>query len=230
MHALGPEWHEKDACLREPTGREGRSELRELYLHAREQACDKPRSASHACPQILAFVLADGRLRLSLEADYSLKGSPQSRIVDPCDVAFENRCSLRIIARGDCLADFTACPAKETRRRWPPLLAECVDLVGHGKYGRLVLWIAGDGKTQEQQELFANSAGPPILRTELSHLTSCHFGDCLHFGALRRNGGAVFTHRARLDHQAVLFQHGTELSIGRRLLGVNPDDQRACGA
>jgi hypothetical protein len=101
-----------------------------------------------------------------------LKGSPQSWIVDPCDVLFENGYSPRIIQRDDHLADFAACAAKEARRRWPPLVPECVEFIGDGKCGRLVFRIAGDGKTQEEQEPFANSAGPPILRTELLHLIS----------------------------------------------------------
>jgi hypothetical protein len=118
---------------------------------------------------MLAFVLGGGRPRFSLKVDCSLKGSPQSWIVDPCDVPFENSCAPRIIEREDHLADFTACAAKEARRRWPPLMPERVDFIGDGKCSRLVFRIAGDGKTQEEQEPFANSAGPPILRTELLH-------------------------------------------------------------
>ena len=128
---------------------------------------------------MLAFVLGGGRPRSSLKIDCSLKGSPQSWIVDPCDVLFENGYSLRIVKRGDRRADFIARPAKKTRCGWPPLVPECVDFIGHGKRSRLVLRIAGDGKTQEEQEPFANSAGPPILRTELLHLISCHLGDRL---------------------------------------------------
>ena len=44
----------------------------------------KPGSASHACPEMLAFVLGSGRPRSSLKVDRSLKGLPQSWIVDPC--------------------------------------------------------------------------------------------------------------------------------------------------
>jgi len=72
---------------------------------------------------MLAFVLGGGRPRSSLKVDRSCKGSPQSWIVDPCDVLFENGYSLRIIERDDHLADFIARPAKETRadgRHWCP--------------------------------------------------------------------------------------------------------------
>src|SRR5215472_4931298 len=152
---------------------------------------------------MLAFVLGGGRPRSSL-------------IVDPCDVLFESGCSLRIIERGDRRADFAARPAKETRCGWPPLQPERVDFIGHGKYGRLVFRIAGDGKTHEEQEPFANSAGPPILRTELLHLISCHLGDGLWFAAPRRNSGASFMHGAGLDPKAVAFQHGAKRSAGGR--------------
>ena len=126
---------------------------------------------------MLAFVLGGGRPRSSLKVDRSLKGSPQSWIVDACDVLFENNYSPRILKCDDHLADFTARPAKESRCRWSPLVPECIDLIGHGKCSRLVFRIAGDGKTQEEQEPFANSAGPPILRTEMLHLISRHLGD-----------------------------------------------------
>jgi hypothetical protein len=56
----------------------------------------KPRSPSQTCPEILLLVLRSGR-RSSLNVDRGLKGSPQSKIVDACDVVFENGCSLRII-------------------------------------------------------------------------------------------------------------------------------------
>jgi len=59
---------------------------------------------------------------------------------------------------------------------------------------------------------------------------SCYSGDRLEFEALRRNGGAMFTHRARLDREAMLFQGGTELSVAGGLLGVDPDHQHACGS
>jgi hypothetical protein len=114
---------------------------------------------------------------------------------------------------------------KKGGRRWMALLAECV---GHGQCGRFVLGIAGDGKTQEEQEPFANSAVLPIPGTELLHLSSRHFGDRLHVRSLRRNGGAMFTHRPRLDRHAVLFQNGAELSILRRCLRVEPYGQYAC--
>src|SRR5262249_8224507 len=136
---------------------------------------------------MLAFVLGRGRPRSSLRVDRSLKGSPQSWIADPCDVLFENGYSPRILECDDRLADFAACAAKEARRRWPPLVPERVDFIGHGKCSRSVFGIAGDGKTQEQQEPFADSAGPPILRNELLHLISCHLGDRLYFAAPRRN-------------------------------------------
>src|SRR5262245_56116490 len=110
----------------------------------------KPGSASHACPEMLAFVLGSGRPRSSLKVDCSVKGSPQSWIVAPCDVLFENGYSPRILERDDRLADFAACAAKEARRRWPPLQPERVDFIGHGKCSRLVFGIAGDGKTQEE--------------------------------------------------------------------------------
>ncbi len=128
---------------------------------------------------MLVFVLRGGRPRSSLKVDRSLKGSPQSWIVDPCDVLFENGYSPRILECIDRLADFTARPAKESRCRWPRLVPECVDFIGHSKCSRLVFRIAGDGKTQDEQEPFANSAGPPILRTEMLHLISCHLGDRL---------------------------------------------------
>src|SRR5262249_39928082 len=134
-------------------------------------------SASHACPEMLALVLDGGRPRSSLKVDRSLKGSPQSGIVDPCDVLFENGYSPRILECDDRFADFAACPAKEARRRWPPVVSECVDFIGHGKCSRFVFRIAGDGETQEKEQPFANSAAPPILRTELLHLISCHLGD-----------------------------------------------------
>src|SRR5262249_1417995 len=118
---------------------------------------------------MLPFVLAGARTGSSLKVGWRLKGSPQSWIVDPCDVLFESGCSLRIIERDDRRADFTARPAKETRCRWTPLVPERVDFIGDGKCSRLVFRIAGDGKTQEEQEPSANSAGPPILRTELLH-------------------------------------------------------------
>ena len=73
-------------------------------------------------------------------------------------------------------------------------------------------------------------AGARILRTDLLHLTSCYSEDRLQLGALRRNGAAVFTHRARLDHKAVPFQDGAELSVVPRLLWVDPDHQHACGS
>jgi hypothetical protein len=58
---------------------------------------------------------------VNLAVDGSLKGSPQSGIVDSRDVLFENSRAPRIIERGDHLADFAARPAKETRCRWTPL-------------------------------------------------------------------------------------------------------------
>jgi len=128
-------------------------------------------------PINLAAFPCKGSRRSSLKVDRSLKGLPQSWMVDPCDVPFENSCAPWIIARDDHLADFAACAAKEARRRWPPLVPECIEFIGDGKCSRLVFRIAGDGKTQEEQEPFANSAGPPILRTELLHLISCHLGD-----------------------------------------------------
>jgi hypothetical protein len=167
---------------------------------------------------------------VSLTVDGSLKSAPQSGIVDPRDVPFENSCAPRIVERGDHLADFAARPAKETRCRWTPLQPERVDLIGHGNYGRFILVVAGDGETQEKQQPFPDPTGARILRTELLHLTSCHSGDRLQLGALRRNGRAVFTHCARLDHEAMLLQHGAELSVARRLLGVDPDHQRARGS
>src|SRR5262249_29129139 len=118
---------------------------------------------------MLAFVLGGGRTRSSLKVDCSLKGSPQSWIVDPCDVLFESGCSLRIIERDDRRADFTARPAKETRCRWTPLVPERVDFIGDGKCSRLVFRIAGDGKTQEEQGPSAKSGGPPTLASEGLH-------------------------------------------------------------
>src|SRR5262245_63024296 len=166
---------------------------------------------------MLAFVLGSGRPRSSLKVDCSVKGSAQSWIVDACDVLFENGYSPRILERDDRRADFAACAAKETRRRWPPLQLERVDFIGYGKCSRLAFGIAGDGKTQEEQEPFADSAGPPILRTELLHLVSCHLGDRLYFAAPRRNGGASFMHGAGLDPKAAAFQHGAKRSTGGRL-------------
>jgi hypothetical protein len=164
-------------------------------------AASEPRQTRFARrPQILTFVLAGGWPRFSLKVDRSPKGSPQPWIVDPCDVLFENGCARRIIERGDPMADFAACAAKEARRRWPPSLSERVDFIGHGKYGRLILRIVGDGETQHEQQPFSNSTGPPILRTELLHLTSRYLGDRVHFCALRRNGGAMFTHHTGFDH------------------------------
>src|SRR5262249_31406201 len=132
-----------------------------------------------ACPEKLAFVLGGGRTRSSLKVDCSLEGSPQSWIVDPCDVPFENSCAPWIIERDDHLADFAACAAKEARRRWPPPVPERVAFIGEGKRSRWVFWSARDGKTREEQEPFAIWAGPPVLRTELLHLISCHSGDRL---------------------------------------------------
>jgi hypothetical protein len=103
---------------------------------------------------------------VNLNVDSSLKGAPQSGIVDPRDVLFENSCTPRIIERGDHLADFAARPAKETRRRWTPLQPERVDFIGHGKYGRFIFAIPGDGETQEKQQPFPNPAGARILRTK----------------------------------------------------------------
>src|SRR5262249_38325128 len=174
----------------------------------RRQLVTSGPSASHACPEMLAFVLGSGRPRSSLKVDRSLKGSPQSWIVDPYDVLFENGYSPRILECDDRPADFAACAAKEARRRWPPLVPDRVGFIGHGKCSRLVFGIAGDGKTQEEQEPFADSAGPPILRNELLHLISCHLGDRLYFAAPRRNGGASFMHGAGLDPKAAAFQHG----------------------
>jgi hypothetical protein len=164
---------------------------------------------------------------VNLNVDGSLKGAPQSRIVDPRDVLFENSCAPRIVERGDHLADFAARPAKETRCRWTPLQPERVDFIGHGKYGRFILGIPGDGETQEEQEPFADSAGPPILRNELLHLISCHLGDRLYFAAPRRNGGASFMHGAGLDPKAATFQHGAKRSTRGGLQRVEPDDQHA---
>src|SRR5262249_61365825 len=98
---------------------------------------------------MLAFVLGGGRPRSSLKVDCSLKGSPQSRIVDPCDVLFERGCSLRIIERGDRRADFAARAAKETRCGWPPPQPERADFIGHGKDGRLACRRAADWTTHE---------------------------------------------------------------------------------
>jgi hypothetical protein len=50
---------------------------------------------------------------LRLKVDNSLKGVPQSGIVDPSDMLFENSRAPRIIERGDHLADFAARPAKK---------------------------------------------------------------------------------------------------------------------
>ena len=50
---------------------------------------------------------------VNLNFDTGLEGSPQSRIVDPHDVPFENSCAPRIIERGDRRADFAARAAKE---------------------------------------------------------------------------------------------------------------------
>jgi hypothetical protein len=72
---------------------------------------------------------------VNLSVDSSLKGAPQPGIVDPRDVLFENSCAPRIIERGDHLADFAARPAKETRRRWPPLQPERIDFIGHEQLG-----------------------------------------------------------------------------------------------
>jgi hypothetical protein len=132
--------------------------------HATNDPCGKLRLTLQTGPQISPLFLARGSRRSSLKVDRSLKGSPQSGIVDPCDVFFENSCTPRIIERDDHLADFAARAAKEARRRWPPLVPECVDFIGYGKRSRLVLRIAGDGKTQEEQKPFANSAGTPIPR------------------------------------------------------------------
>jgi hypothetical protein len=84
---------------------------------------------------------------VNLNVDSSLKGAPQSGIVDPSDVLFENSCAPWIIERGDHLAGFAARPAKEARRRWPPLQPKRVDFIGHGKYGRFILGVPGDGET-----------------------------------------------------------------------------------
>jgi len=130
------------------------------------------------------------RPMVNLNVDSSVKSTPQSGIVDPRDVLFENSCAPRIIERGDHLADFAARPAKKTRRRWTPPQPGRVDFIGHGKYGRFILGIPGDGETQEKQQPFPNPAGARILRTELLHLISCYLGDRLQLGALRRNGAA----------------------------------------
>ena len=140
--------------------------------------------------------------------------------------------SLRIVARlGSSSAVIAAQTSPLVRRK--KLGADgrhsspSVDFIGHGKCSRLVFGIAGDGKTQEEQEPFADSASPPILRNELLHLTSCHLGDRLYFVAPRRNGGASFMHGAGLDPKAAAFQHGAKRSTGGRLQRIEPDDQHA---
>src|SRR5262249_60625604 len=97
----------------------------------------------------------------NLNVDSSVKSTPQSGIVDPRDVLFENSCAPRISDRGDHLADFAARPAKETRRRWPPPQPERVDFVGHGKYGRFMLGIPGDGETQGNSHSPARASCEP---------------------------------------------------------------------
>jgi len=47
-------------------------------------AMDWPETGVSSCPEVLAFVLGSGRPRSSLKVDRSLKGLPQSWIVDPC--------------------------------------------------------------------------------------------------------------------------------------------------
>jgi hypothetical protein len=44
-----------------------------------------------------------GQSAILAQGDRNLKGSPQSGIVDACDVVFENGCSLRLIERGNRL-------------------------------------------------------------------------------------------------------------------------------
>jgi hypothetical protein len=93
-----------------------------------EQLRGKLRSPFQAGPEISPVLLATGGGQFSLNIDRSVKCSAQSRIVDPCNMPFENSCTPRII---------------------------------------------------EKQQPFANSAGPPILRTEMLHLISRHLGDRL---------------------------------------------------
>jgi hypothetical protein len=55
---------------------------------------------SRTGPEISPALLATGRGQFSLNIDRRVKGSPQSRIVDPCDMPFENSCTPWIVERG----------------------------------------------------------------------------------------------------------------------------------
>lgn len=114
-----------------------------------------------ARPQILPMVLG----RPVFETDRSLKGLLQSRLVNPCNKPFENGRSFRVIGRDERLADFSACPAKEAWRRWPPVQPERVDFIGHCQCSRFVRRIPGNGETQKEQQPVPNPSGPPILGT-----------------------------------------------------------------
>jgi len=131
---------------------------------------------SQTSPQTLAVDLRKVQRSSSLDTSRSCKGSPQSWIVDAGEVLLENGCPVRIGGRAHRLADFVGCPAKETWRRRPPTPPERGDFIGHRRCGHLVLCIAGDGETQEQQQPFADSRSPPILRTELLHVSQATLG------------------------------------------------------
>jgi hypothetical protein len=64
----------------------------------------------------------------------------------------ENSHSVWIVERGDCPADFAACPAKESGRRLPSVRPGRIELIGLGEGHPLVLRILGYGEAQKQQQ------------------------------------------------------------------------------
>ena len=144
-----------------------------------------------------------------LEVDCSSKGAPQSRVVNTCKIRFKNGLSPWIVERDDCIADLTACSAKEIRCRWPPLQSERVEFISHSNCRGPVSWLPRDRKAKQEKQ--------PLLAAQASLRDYRKFAFGLH--AVEGSNDALIISDSFADHIVRIFlahlrQNGIDLSLG----------------